>query len=139
MTRRPSAAESTHSHVVPEGANPDQGGVLLQPAVVNVAKNPLDKHMDALQAFLTTHLENIRVLQGSVPPVVGTRRTCEKSEQPHKTTRPPGIHEEESYATLAQQFNMRVVIVRVTHTSRESLSRANTSFRILISPHLRLH
>jgi len=45
---------------------------------------------------------------------VGGRRAAEKSEQRHKATRLPGIHEEESYANLAQQFNMRVVISTFT-------------------------
>ena len=118
VSRRPSAAPSTHSFVVPEGANPEQGGDPSQRPAVNIASNPLEIHMAALQAFLTTHLENIRVLQSSVPPIVDGRRTGGKLDQADKTTRAPGGQEEEMYATLAQQFHMRVVIVSVAIASR---------------------
>jgi hypothetical protein len=140
ISRHPSAAASTHSHVVPEAASSEKGGNPSQRPVVQVAKNPLEIHMAALQAFLTTHLENIRVLQSSVPPIVDGRRAAGKPDQANKAMRAPGGQEEEVYATLAQQFHMRVVIVSVARVFR------NLDYSILIlrsalyfSRHLRLH
>jgi len=113
ISRRPSATASTHSHVVPEGAISEKSGDPSQRPVVQIANNPLEIHMAALQTFLTTHLENIRVLQNSVPPIVDGRRAAGKADQANKATRALGGQEEEVYATLAQQFHMRVVIVSV--------------------------
>jgi len=126
VSRRPSAAPSTHSHVIEvipaEGAHSEVGGDPPLRPVVKVAKSPLEIHMAALQAFLTSHLENIQVLQSSVPPIVDLdgRRMAGKSDHSHKATRPTGGQEEEMYAILAQQFHMRVVIVRVACASRNS-------------------
>jgi hypothetical protein len=76
--------------------------------------------MAALQAFLTSHLENIRVLQSSVPPIIDGRKTAAKSDQVHKAMPAPGHggQEQGMYAALAQQFHMRVVIVSVVHAFR---------------------
>ncbi|KIM38022.1 hypothetical protein M413DRAFT_30435 [Hebeloma cylindrosporum] len=117
VSRRPSGAESRNSHVVLEGANDEKGGAPLpRRAVLQVAKNPLEIHMAALQTFLAAHLENVRALQSSVPPVVDGRRATGKSDQVHKGTRAGGGQEDEMYmyATLAQQFHMRVVISTFT-------------------------
>lgn len=121
ISRHPSAAPSAHSHVVPgpEDAISEKGGEPSQPPLV-VVKSPLELHMAALQAFLTSHLENVRVLQSSVPPIVDGRRTGGKSDQAGRGTRAAGEpgQEEGAYATLAQQFHMRVVIVSVALASR---------------------
>ena len=125
--------------MVPEGANSEKGGDPSQRPAVQVAKNPLEIHMAALQAFLTTHLENIRVLQSSVPPIVDGRRAVGKPDQANKAMRAPG-GQEEMYATLAQQFHMRVVIVSVARVFR-NLDYCNLILRSAFhfSRHLRLH